>query len=108
MLWEYFDQKVSDSTNVMTASPTAKAILMVKQYLSMPNIPRSSNPPAFWSANKNLLPELFKMHQKYLSVPATYVPSERIFSKTGIITNSRRNRLSPKNLDQIVFLNTNL
>nr|CAH7739618.1 unnamed protein product [Callosobruchus chinensis] len=107
MLWEYFDQKVSDSTNVMTASPTAKAILMVKQYLSMPNIPRSSNPLAFWSANKNLLPELFKMHQKYLSVPATSVPSERIFSKTGIITNSRRNRLSPKNLDQIVFLNTN-
>nr|CAI5823715.1 unnamed protein product [Callosobruchus analis] len=92
----------------MTSSPIAKAIIMVKHYLSMPNIPRSSSPLAFWSANKNLLPELSKMHQKYLCIPATSVPSERIFSKTGIITNSRRNRLSNKNLNQVVFLNTNL
>lgn len=108
MLWEYLDKKVTESTNVMTSSPTTKAIIMLKQYLSMPNIPRSSSPLVFWSANKNLLPELFQMHQKYLCAPATSVPSERIFSKTGIITNSRRNRLSAKNLDHIVFLNTNL
>ncbi|XP_030765200.1 zinc finger BED domain-containing protein 1-like [Sitophilus oryzae] len=107
-LWEYLDKKITDSTNVRNTSPTAKAILMVKQYLSMANTPRSSSPLAFWSANENLFPALFKMHKKYLCAPATSVPSERIFSKSGIITNSRRNRLSAKNLNQIIFLNTNL
>jgi hypothetical protein len=35
MLWEYFDKKVAHSTS--TSSPTTKAIMMVKQYLSIPN-----------------------------------------------------------------------
>lgn len=108
MLWEYLDKKVADSNNVNFASPTTKAIMMVKQYLSIPNIPRTSNPLDFLSENIALFPELYKMHEKYLCTPATSVPSERIFSKTGIITNSRRNRLSPKILDYIVFLHINL
>lgn len=108
MLWEYFDKKVAESATVISSSPTAKAILMVKQYLTMPNVPRTSNPLVFWSAHKCAMPELFEMHLKYLCTPATSVPSERVFSKTGMLTNLRRNRLSPKNLDQIVFLNTNL
>jgi hypothetical protein len=41
-----------------------------------------------------------------LSVPATSVPSERIFSKEGLITNKRWNRLKEKNLDFLVFLNS--
>jgi hypothetical protein len=75
MLWEYFDKKVAHSTS--TSSPTTKAIMMVKQYLSMPNIPRTSNPLVFWLENKNLLQELYKMHLKYLCASATSVPSER-------------------------------
>lgn len=43
-----------------------------------------------------------------MSIPATSDPSERVFSKTGQIINERRNRLLPKNLDYIIFLNSNL
>ncbi|KAF0704108.1 zinc finger BED domain-containing protein 1-like, partial [Aphis craccivora] len=38
---------------------------------------------------------------KYASIPATSVPSERIFSKTGQIISARRNRLLPENLDTL-------
>lgn len=39
------------------------------------------------------------MQLKYLSIPATLVPSEQLFSKTGQITNDRRSKLTPKNLN---------
>jgi hypothetical protein len=52
-------------------------------------------------------PELYKMKLKYLSFSATSVQLERVFTKTGQITNERRNRLSPKNVDLIIFLNIN-
>ncbi|CAK1592527.1 unnamed protein product [Parnassius mnemosyne] len=44
---------------------------------------------------------------KYLSVPATSVPSERIFSKSGYILSSRRSRLQADAVDHIYFLNQN-
>jgi hypothetical protein len=34
--------------------------------------------------------------------------SERVFSKTGQIINDRQSRLTSKNLDYIIFLNSNL
>lgn len=43
-----------------------------------------------------------------LSVPATSVPCERIFSKTGQIISERRNRLSHNKVEKIIFLNANL
>ncbi|KAF0702725.1 zinc finger BED domain-containing protein 1-like [Aphis craccivora] len=81
---------------------------MMRQYLEMPHLERIKHPLEFWKKYKQTFPELYKINLKYLCVPATSVPSERVFSKTGQITNDRRNRLSPKNLDYIIFLNSNL
>jgi len=41
-------------------------------------------------------------------IPATSVPAESIFSKTGQIMSARRNRLLPDNLDTLIFLNKNM
>jgi len=81
---------------------------MIRQYFEIPPLDRKKNPLEFWKQYEVTFPELYKMQLKYLSIPATSVPSERDFSKTGQITNERRNRLSPKNLDFIIFLNSNL
>lgn len=43
-----------------------------------------------------------------ISIVATSVASERVFSKTGQIVTERRNRLNPEKVRQIVFLNANL
>lgn len=103
-IWSNFDKKLSE---VKTSStPASMVVLMITQYLEMPPLDRKNNPLEFWSKHKCILPELYELAVKYLCVPSTSVPSERVFSKTGQLTNSRRNKLSPKNLDQIVFLNS--
>ncbi|KAE9542433.1 hypothetical protein AGLY_003294 [Aphis glycines] len=105
-LWDHFDQKVTEVRSVIC--PNVSATLMMRQYLELPHLPREKNSLDFWKQHKMILPELYKLQQKYLCIPATSVPSERVFSKAGLLTNDRRNRLSPKNLNYIIFLNSNL
>lgn len=61
---------------------------------------------AFWSSNKHLAP-LNKIGLKYLAIPATSVPSERMFYKSGYVMASRRSRLQADAVDQICFINQN-
>ncbi|CAG5000632.1 unnamed protein product [Parnassius apollo] len=61
---------------------------------------------AFWSSNKHLAP-LNTIALKYLAIPATSVPSERMFSKSGYVLSSRRSRLQADAVDQICFINQN-
>lgn len=56
---------------------------MIRQYLEMPYLSRTECPLQFCSQNKNTFQDLYKLQIKYLSIPATFVPSERVFSKTG-------------------------
>jgi len=105
VLWKQFDTKVSQVRSTLSTGITAS--LIIRQYLEMPYLNRKQSPLDFWKKNKNTFPVLYMLQIKYLSVPATSVPSERVFSKAGQITNDRRNRLHPKNLDFIIFLNRN-
>ncbi|KAK3929191.1 E3 SUMO-protein ligase ZBED1 [Frankliniella fusca] len=54
------------------------------------------------------LPKLAKLAKRELCKLATAAPSDRIWSKTGFILNNRRNRLSPKHLNAIVFMGSAL
>ena len=67
-----------------------------------------TNPITWWKANQERYPLLAKLAKQLLCVPATSVPSERVFSMSGTITNAKRNSLKPENLDTLVFLNKNL
>jgi len=46
--------------------------------------------------------------KKYLCICGTSVPSERIFSSAGHISNSLQNRLLPENISKLVFLANNM
>lgn len=102
-IWAHFDNKIAQVKSYTT--PTTTAILAIRQYLELPYIERSKSPLEFWKEHKLMFPEFYELATKYLCVPGTSVSSERVFSKTGQLTNDRRNRLSPKNLDMIIFLN---
>lgn len=103
-IWGVVDKKIMESS-VPPTSYTSAA-MMVKQYIELPYLDRKCDPLQFWNDKKCLFPRLSKIAQKYLCIPASSVPSERLFSKAGILCNDRRNRLAPKKVDQILFLNS--
>lgn len=77
------DKKITESS----APPTSYtcAAMMVKQYIELPYLDRKCDPLKFWNDKKCLFPRLSKIPQKYLCIPASSVPSERLFSKAGIL-----------------------
>jgi hypothetical protein len=65
------------------------------------------NPLDWWRSNSSKYPRLSILARRYLAIPGTSVPSERIFSKAGLILSKLRNRLSSSCVDRIIFLNKN-
>uniref|UniRef100_A0A8D8YQC9 Zinc finger BED domain-containing protein 1 n=1 Tax=Cacopsylla melanoneura TaxID=428564 RepID=A0A8D8YQC9_9HEMI len=106
-LWEDFDEKVS-SLSKDESHATSRIVIEVDKYLLEPIIPRSENPLAWWELNKKVYPTLYTLMKRRLSIQATSVPSERLFSKTGEIMKTKRSRLTSKRLEELVFLNYNL
>ncbi|KAK0151151.1 Zinc finger BED domain-containing protein 1 [Merluccius polli] len=104
-LWRHLDATVQRTRQ--THNTTADAIVEVQRYLKEPHINRSDDPLQYWNTHKPLYPHLYILSLKFLCTPAFSVPCERIFSKAGEVVSKKRNRLSPKVLEQILFLNKN-
>lgn len=105
-LWNFLQNRVNN-VQCQTTS-TSSAISLMRQYLNMPYQNLSCNVAEWWLSHKSVLHPLSEIALKYATIPATSVPSERIFSKTGQIMSARRNRLLPDNLDTLIFLHKNM
>ena len=62
----------------------------------------------FFKQHRNSVPYLSKLLRIILSVPATSVPSESLFSQAGFIQNDYRNRLSSNILNMLNFIKSNM
>ena len=62
----------------------------------------------WWKKHEKSYPKLAIMARKYLSIPATSVQSERLFSATGRLISKSRSRLLPDHAELLVFLNKNM
>ncbi|XP_030053069.1 uncharacterized protein LOC115466142 isoform X2 [Microcaecilia unicolor] len=62
---------------------------------------------AFWFANKDRYPRLYRLHLKHHSVPATSAALERCFSSTGYIASARRSNLSDDLLENFLIAKCN-
>ncbi|KAL3048788.1 hypothetical protein OYC64_008294 [Pagothenia borchgrevinki] len=65
------------------------------------------DPLDWWRVNETKYERLAQLARSYLCVPATSVPSERVFSAAGLILNRLRSCLHPDHVDQLIFLNNN-
>ncbi|WAQ95606.1 ZBED1-like protein [Mya arenaria] len=66
------------------------------------------SPLTWWKDNESKYPRVAVVAKQILCIPATSVPSERVFSTAGILVSKLRNRLSPSLVDNIIFLNKNI
>ncbi|MBN3302803.1 ZBED4 protein, partial [Amia calva] len=72
------------------------------------SIPLSSCPLKWWRENGSQYPLLSPIAKAYLSIPATSVPSECVFSTAGNIVTAQRSQLLPENIDMLIFLKKNM
>lgn len=91
----------------LLGTATSGAIVEIQRYIQEPYYPRSADPMLWWRKNQNNYPTLSKVAREKLCTVASSVPCERIFSKAGTIVNEKRTRLSPKHVEELLFLNTN-
>ena len=73
-----------------------------------PVLDHNSDPLEWWRKNEERFPTLSKLAKKLFCIPATSVPSERVFSNAGNIVTKKRASLKPENVDMLIFLNKNL
>lgn len=79
----------------------------VASYLALPKIHHDECPLMWWKTNKTRFPVLSKLAKKYLAVPATSTPSERLFSEAGNVMTIKRTQLAPNMLENLVFCKKN-
>lgn len=72
-----------------------------------PAEPENTDAYLWWCLNQNNFQILSKIARKYLSIPATSVPSERLFSVAGNQITSQRTRLAPDFVNQLLFVKRN-
>ena len=75
-----------------------------RYYLNQQVINRNEDLIMFWRQFPDS--ELSKIAIRYLTVISTSVPSERLFSRAALILTEKRNRLSPKHFQELIFLSS--
>ena len=79
----------------------------MERYQREPAISPADDPAEWWETHQGRYKNLSRLAQKYLCIPATSVPAERVFSAAGLIVNRLRTRLTPEHVDMLLFLNKN-
>lgn len=91
-------------------SETEKIEAELNNYLHRPLADGESNPLTWWKVHEVNFPNISRLVKKYLCIPATSTPSERVFSVAGNVVTSQMSLLKPAtmNIDNTVFLTKNL
>ena len=97
-----FDQQAAESAR---RPQSITALTEIQQYIKTPLLSRKEDPLLWWKANSHVYPTLTKSARKYLSILATSIPSERLFSAAREVIVVKRNRIKPKNVNMFLFLN---
>ena len=84
------------------------AIEEVEWFREEPDLKMKDNPLIWWKMNMSRFQLLGGLAQMYLTVPATSVSSERVFSTAGDFVTAQRANLKPKQVDQLTFLKKNM
>lgn len=102
-LWVAFDSAAAKVQQTNTYSPATKE---VQRYLEEGLVDKTVNPYSWWKKEAYKYPILSNLAALYLPIPATQASSERLFSAAGNIITSRRESLSPKHAEQLLFLHS--
>ena len=103
-----FDVRVAEASSKRSSS--SEAIVETDRYFKEKNVERTAYSLDWWKSHHHQYRKLSILAKKYLCVPATSVPSERLFSKAGELVSAtcKRNRLKPKYVDMMLVVTKNI
>ena len=100
----YNDPQPSHPVN----TPQQQVDYEVKCFKSESTVSLKSNPLLWWKTKEGLYPHLAKIVRQLFCIPATSVPSERVFSAAGHLVSATRNRLDQENVNNLLFIQQNI
>jgi hypothetical protein len=74
----------------------------------LPPLPKKVSPLQWYKVKERTYPKHARLARRYLAIPATSAPCERLFSTGGRVIEKRRASLKPETAKAIVFLHENL
>lgn len=86
---------------------TSERSQLVQRYLDEPTLESSADPLLFWKTNEHVYPTLSKIAKKYLCVPASSAPVERLFSIAGKIFKPDRMQLKDDTFETLMIIKCN-
>lgn len=108
--WSNFDTKTPIPKKRAKVDQKKDIIeIEMKNYLQLPKLDRKDCPIKWWKqSGSKKFPYLFKSARKFQVMPATSVPSERVFSNAGYVLNKKRSSLTKSTANNLICLHTNL
>lgn len=103
-LWSVHEELVSKKSINETSVNVNEIPTDLKHYLNQPTVPLGDDVLKFWEVHGPTYPYLKKIVDPYLTVVATSVPSEHLFSEAGQVMTDSRNPLTGDNLNKFLFL----
>nr|XP_024661555.1 zinc finger BED domain-containing protein 1-like [Maylandia zebra] len=104
-LGSFFKKSHPTSTGLTEKETVEKEL---EKYLLAPDADSEMDPLEWWKINNRSFPRVSCLAKRYLCIPATSSPSERVFSTGGNIVTCHRAALKPEAVDRLVFLSHNL
>ena len=94
------------------SSPSDQAKAELERFLNQPLdrdtlVNKSFSLLNWWCQHQAAFPMLAGVARKFMCVPATSTPSERVFSVAGNIVTKKRSLLLSQNVDKLIFLHMN-
>jgi len=88
--------------------PVTPLKVELDSYFKLPALPKAKmDVLAWWKVQEPVFPLLAEIARKFLCVPASSSPSERLFSASGNICTKLRSSLDPTNLELLVYVHEN-
>ncbi|XP_045202879.2 zinc finger BED domain-containing protein 4-like [Mercenaria mercenaria] len=86
---------------------SGKTTCEVERYLSEPYIHRNDDSLKYWSSHSKVSPGLAEFASKYLTIPCTSAPVERLFSIAGKIFRPDRCRMNDETFHNLIMIKCN-
>lgn len=97
----------ADEESVLGVTFERRVDMEIALYKQEQSISIDKNPLEWWKSNVCKYPLISLIARRYMSVQATSVASERVFSVAGDILTAKRSQLAAENVNKLVFLKQN-